>query len=191
MISVFCFKGTTLGLFATDTGTWDQKVVIIWRTRYRIYISTQIGNMTLQIIITVYFFFLLSDPKYGAGIYFTKNLAFQGKKASATDKLIYVFEAEVLTGSFCQGHQEDIIPPPLSPGAIDRHDSVVDNVSSPEIFVIFSSVQAMPQYLWTCTQSPVWPKEHSSKSMMLAPQSNWGKFSRGSPVDLPPFHFNN
>ncbi|XP_016055643.1 PREDICTED: poly [ADP-ribose] polymerase 9 [Miniopterus natalensis] len=131
------------------------------------------------------------DPKYGAGIYFTKNLAFRGKKASATDKLIYVFEAEVLTGSFCQGHQEDIIPPPLSPGAIDRHDSVVDNVSSPEIFVIFSSVQAMPQYLWTCTQSPVWPKEHSSKSMMLAPQSNWGKFSRGSPVDLPPFHFNN
>ncbi|XP_058151673.1 protein mono-ADP-ribosyltransferase PARP9 isoform X2 [Dasypus novemcinctus] len=98
------------------------------------------------------------DPKYGAGIYFTKNLkslADKVKKASATDKLIYVFEAEVLTGSFCQGHQLNIVPPPLSPGAIESHDSVVDSVSNPETFVIFSSTQAMPQYLWTCTQDHV------------------------------------
>ncbi|XP_076974264.1 protein mono-ADP-ribosyltransferase PARP9 isoform X1 [Tamandua tetradactyla] len=95
------------------------------------------------------------DPKYGAGIYFTKNLknlADQAKKRSATDKLIYVFEAEVLTGSFCQGHQLNFVPPPLSPGAIESHDSVVDSVSSPETFVIFNGMQAMPQYLWTCTQ---------------------------------------
>ncbi|XP_023407503.2 protein mono-ADP-ribosyltransferase PARP9 isoform X4 [Loxodonta africana] len=95
------------------------------------------------------------DSKYGAGIYFTKNLkslADQTKKTPATDKLIYVFEAEVLTGSFCQGRQSNIVPPPLSPGAIDSHDSVVDSVFSPETFVIFSGTQALPQYLWTCTQ---------------------------------------
>ncbi|XP_037692770.1 protein mono-ADP-ribosyltransferase PARP9 [Choloepus didactylus] len=98
------------------------------------------------------------DPKYGAGIYFTrnlKNLADQVKKTSATDKLIYVFEAEVLIGSFCKGHQLNIVPPPLSPGGIESHDSVVDSVSSPETFVIFSGTQAMPQYLWTCTQAHV------------------------------------
>lgn len=126
------------------------------------------------------------DPKYGAGIYFTKNLRNlpnQVKKTSATDKLIYVFEAEVLTGSFCLGHQQNIVPPPLSPGATDRHDSVVDNVSSPETFVIFSSGQALPQYLWTCTQEPVWSQDYLSKPMRSYLPLTWGKHSSGSPVD--------
>ncbi|KAM5276382.1 protein mono-ADP-ribosyltransferase PARP9 isoform 2-T2 [Hipposideros larvatus] len=128
-----------------------------------------------------------SDPKYGAGIYFTKNLKKLASqvKTSATDKLIYVFEAEVLTGSFCQGHPFNIVPPPVSPGALDRHDSVVDHVSSPETFVIFNGVQAMPQYLWTCTQNHV--QDYSLKQMMLP----WQKFLSGSPVDPPPHHFHN
>ncbi|XP_074187032.1 protein mono-ADP-ribosyltransferase PARP9 isoform X2 [Rhinolophus sinicus] len=126
------------------------------------------------------------DPKYGAGIYFTKNLKklpCQVKKTSATDNLIYVFEAEVLIGSFCQGHQFNIVPPPLSPGALDSHDSVVDDVASPETFVIFSSVQAMPQYLWTCTQDHVRPQDYSPNRMMLSPLLPREKFSRDSPVD--------
>ncbi|XP_027439749.2 protein mono-ADP-ribosyltransferase PARP9 isoform X3 [Zalophus californianus] len=126
------------------------------------------------------------DPKYGVGIYFTKNLknlAYQVKKTSAIDELIYVFEAEVLTGSFCQGHQLHIVPPPLSPGDTDCHDSVVDNVSSPETFVIFSNTQAMPQYLWTCTQNHVQPWNHSSGLRMLSSQKPGARFSRGSSVD--------
>ncbi|XP_066097950.1 protein mono-ADP-ribosyltransferase PARP9 isoform X1 [Saccopteryx bilineata] len=126
------------------------------------------------------------EPKYGAGIYFTKNirnLASQVKKTSATEKLIYVFEAEVLTGSFCQGHPQNIVPPPLRPGDIDRHDSVVDNVPSPETFVIFSGVQAMPQYLWTCTQNPAQPQDYLSKATMPSPYSYLGKGFSGSPVD--------
>lgn len=132
------------------------------------------------------------DPKYGAGIYFTKNLkklASQVEKTSATDKLIYVFEAEVLTGSFCQGHPFNIVPPPVIPGALDSHDSVVDHVSSPETFVIFNSVQAMPQYLWTCTQNHI--QDYSSKQMMLSPQPLWQKLSSGSSVDSSPHHFHN
>ncbi|XP_013370548.1 PREDICTED: poly [ADP-ribose] polymerase 9 [Chinchilla lanigera] len=124
------------------------------------------------------------DPKYGAGIYFTRNLkklADKAKKTSATDKLIYVFEAEVLVGSFCQGHPLHIVPPPLSPGAIGAYDSVVDNMSSPETFVIFSSTQAMPQYLWTCTQDPVWSKEYSSEPGAF--NSSLLKFPGGSSVD--------
>ncbi|XP_068402730.1 protein mono-ADP-ribosyltransferase PARP9 isoform X3 [Eschrichtius robustus] len=123
------------------------------------------------------------DPKYGAGIYFTKNLkniAHQIKKTSATDKLIYVFEAEVLTGSFCKGHQLNIVPPPLHPGAVDCHDSVVDNVSSPETFVVFNDTQAVPQYLWTCIQDHV---QDYSGQMMLSPQQPWRKLSSGSSVD--------
>ncbi|XP_008706383.2 protein mono-ADP-ribosyltransferase PARP9 isoform X1 [Ursus maritimus] len=125
------------------------------------------------------------DPKYGAGIYFTKNLknlAYQVKKTSATDGLIYVFEAEVLTGSFCRGHPLYIVPPPLNPGDTDRHDSVVDNVSSPETFVIFSNTQAMPQYLWTCTQDRVQPWDYSSEPRVLYSQQPKARFSRGSSV---------
>ncbi|XP_002813263.2 protein mono-ADP-ribosyltransferase PARP9 isoform X2 [Pongo abelii] len=126
------------------------------------------------------------DPKYGAGIYFTKNLknlAEKAKKISAADKLICVFEAEVLTGSFCQGHLLNIVPPPLSPGAIDGHDSVVDNVSSPETFVIFSGMQAIPQYLWTCTQEYVQSQDYSSGPMRPFAQHPWWGFTSGSPVD--------
>ncbi|XP_039096579.1 protein mono-ADP-ribosyltransferase PARP9 isoform X2 [Hyaena hyaena] len=126
------------------------------------------------------------DPKYGVGIYFTKNLknlASQVKKTSTTDELIYVFEAEVLTGSFCQGRQLNIVPPPLSPGNIDSHDSMVDNVSSPEIFVICNGTQAMPRYLWTCTQDRVQPQDDSAGPMMLSSQQPWERFSSGSSVD--------
>uniref|UniRef100_H0WJD0 Poly(ADP-ribose) polymerase family member 9 n=1 Tax=Otolemur garnettii TaxID=30611 RepID=H0WJD0_OTOGA len=123
--------------------------------------------------------------KYGVGIYFTKNLknlADKVKKTSAANKLIYVFEAEVLTGSFCQGQKSNIVPPPLSPGAMDIHDSVVDNVSSPETFVIFNGIQAMPQYLWTCMQDHVGLQDNSLRSRMLY-QQPWGRFTGGSSVD--------
>lgn len=112
-----------------------------------------------------------------------KNLADQVKKTSDTNELIYVFEAEVLTGSFCQGHRLNIVPPPLSPGAIDVHDSVVDDVSSPEIFVIFSGIQAMPQYLWTCSQDHRWSQDYSSRPMLVSSQQHWRKSSNGSSVD--------
>uniref|UniRef100_A0A2K5M230 Poly(ADP-ribose) polymerase family member 9 n=1 Tax=Cercocebus atys TaxID=9531 RepID=A0A2K5M230_CERAT len=126
------------------------------------------------------------EPKYGAGIYFTKNLknlAEKAKKISAADKLIYVFEAEVLTGSFCQGHPLNIVPPPLGPGAVDGHDSVVDNVSSPETFVIFSGMQAIPQYLWICTQDYVQSQDDSLGPMRPFAQHPWRGLTSGSPVD--------
>nr|AIC34787.1 poly ADP-ribose polymerase family member 9 [Alouatta sara] len=126
------------------------------------------------------------DAKYGVGIYFTKNLkslAENAKETSTADKRICVFEAEVLTGSFCQGHQLNIGPPPLSPGAVDGHDSVVDNVSSPETFVIFSNMQAIPQYLWTCTKGYVQSQNYSSGPMRSFGQYPWRGLTSGSPVD--------
>lgn len=125
------------------------------------------------------------DSTYGDGIYFTKNLkklVDKVKKASSTDRLIYVFEAEVLTGSFCQGKPLIITAPPSSPGAIDAHDSVVDSVSSPETIVIFSGMQAMPRYLWTCTQDHTWSQDYLFGPTMVSSQNSWGKFQNGSSV---------
>ncbi|XP_029424107.1 protein mono-ADP-ribosyltransferase PARP9 isoform X2 [Nannospalax galili] len=148
------------------------------------------------------------DTIYGAGIHFNKTLkklVDKVKKASNTDRFIYVFEAEVLTGSFCQGSPLNITPPLLSPGALDTHDSVVDSVSNPETIVIFSGMQAMPQYLWTCTQDHAWSQEHAWSQAhtqsqdhawsqdrtwphnylsgpMFSSQQSWGKFQNGSSV---------
>ncbi|XP_060226312.1 protein mono-ADP-ribosyltransferase PARP9 isoform X4 [Meriones unguiculatus] len=131
------------------------------------------------------------DPVYGTGIYFTKSLrklADTVKKTSSADKLIYVFEAEVLTGSFCQGKYSNIVPSPLSPGALDAHDSMVDSVSNPETIVVFSGTQAMPQYLWTCTQDrtlserQIWSQDCSSGPDMDSSLHSWVKISSGSPV---------
>ncbi|XP_055965375.1 protein mono-ADP-ribosyltransferase PARP9 [Sorex fumeus] len=144
------------------------------------------------------------DPKLGAGIYFTKNLrhlAHKDKKTSVTDKFIYVFEAEVLTGNSCQGRPEHVVPPPLSPGAIESHDSLVDYMPNPETFVIFNCMQAMPLYLWTCTQNHEQPQGvlfsqqqqrnefaagshvYQKQQKSFSPPHTWGTFPSGSSVD--------
>lgn len=154
------------------------------RTEVRIFTSRQTGHVTHRIIII--FIFLLLDPTYGAGIYFTRKLrtlADKAKNTPAKDKLIYIFEAEVLTGSFCQGKQCHVVPPPLSPGDIDSHDSVVDSVANPDTFVIFSGTQAMPLFLWTCTQPYVPHQNSSSGPIMLFSQQPWGRPASGSSVD--------
>ncbi|XP_008265061.1 protein mono-ADP-ribosyltransferase PARP9 isoform X1 [Oryctolagus cuniculus] len=149
----------------------------------------QVPNQFCDVICRVGFhrmYSMPSDPRYGAGIYFTKklkNLADKIKSTPVKDKLIYIFEAEVLTGSFCEGHRSNIVPSPLYPGTIDNHDSVVDSVSNPEIFVIFSGIQAMPLYLWTCTQDYVRSQDYSSGPMVSSSQQPWEKFPSGSSVD--------
>ncbi|XP_048202726.1 protein mono-ADP-ribosyltransferase PARP9 [Perognathus longimembris pacificus] len=124
------------------------------------------------------------NPHYGAGTYFTTNLKniADNVKISNTNEFIYVFEAEVLKGSSCQGHRSNIVPPPLSPGALNCYDSVVDSESKPETIVIFNTMQAIPRYLWTCIQDHEQPQGYS-----LGPVSsswwNWEKSSNGSSVD--------
>ncbi|XP_042523442.1 protein mono-ADP-ribosyltransferase PARP9 isoform X2 [Dipodomys spectabilis] len=124
------------------------------------------------------------NPRYGAGIYFTTNLKSLADKVktSNTDKFIYVFEAEVLKGSSCPGHRSNIVPPPLSREAVDCYDSVVDSESMPETVVIFNGMQAIPKYLWICTQDHAGPQGYSSESVSSSGQ-DWKKFSNGSSVD--------
>ncbi|XP_029461156.1 protein mono-ADP-ribosyltransferase PARP9 [Rhinatrema bivittatum] len=95
------------------------------------------------------------EQKYGAGLYFHSNLRelmLGGKKPLEEDSLICIFQAEVVTGHYVMGDQSYIVPPTVGSDWMDLSDSVVNNTTVPETFVIFNSSQANPRYLFTCKQ---------------------------------------
>ena len=93
---------------------------------------------------------------HGNGVYFALNANYSANdRYSPQDfngqKRIY--RCRVLTGDFSQGRQGMLVPPnkPQGKGGANHilYDSVVDNVNSPGIFVIFNDTQAYPEYLIT------------------------------------------
>jgi len=88
---------------------------------------------------------------YGEGICFTV-------KATSSAHPIYspadsrghrrMFLARVLTGEYTLG-SAGLKKPPQKDSSKTLYDSVVDNMNSPEVFVVFSNAQCYPEYLIT------------------------------------------
>ncbi|XP_041119395.1 protein mono-ADP-ribosyltransferase PARP9 [Polyodon spathula] len=94
----------------------------------------------------------------GAGLYFSEKLDLLMRDQSngfERDAMIYIFEAQVVTGKTGDGSQDMIAPPGQSKDHLTRYDSVSDGTSTR---VIFNSRQAYPEYLITCRQSPASPR---------------------------------
>ncbi|XP_035513982.1 protein mono-ADP-ribosyltransferase PARP14-like, partial [Morone saxatilis] len=92
--------------------------------------------------------------KCGNGSYFAVDPAYSAQGYARPDisghKRMYL--ARVLVGDFTQGRAGMIVPPAKgSRSASDLYDSVVDNTANPTMFIIFSDIQAYPEYLITFT----------------------------------------
>ncbi|KAM9380258.1 protein mono-ADP-ribosyltransferase PARP14 [Phaethornis superciliosus] len=91
---------------------------------------------------------------YGKGSYFAIDAAYSAQdlysKPDANGRK-YMYLARVLVGEYSQGTKGSITPATKN-NSLDLYDSSTDNVSKPTMFVIFSDVQAYPEYLITFTK---------------------------------------
>ncbi|CAM9626359.1 unnamed protein product [Lampetra planeri] len=89
----------------------------------------------------------------GVGTYFALNAWYSASDTYSkpdANGTKYMFQARVLTGSYCKGDSSMKEPPLKSPfSKTVRYDSVVDNSFSPSMFVVFYDNQAYPEYLIT------------------------------------------
>lgn len=84
---------------------------------------------------------------YGEGVYFAQKASYSSQYTGASSAR-FMFRAQVLVGQFTQGLSHMKRPPNIDSrrhGAL--YDSVVDNVTSPSIFVVFENSQAYPTHL--------------------------------------------
>ncbi|KAK2174006.1 hypothetical protein NP493_833g00012 [Ridgeia piscesae] len=89
---------------------------------------------------------------YGNGVYFAVDSEYSTRFTYSTPDMFgekRVYKSLVLTGDFTSGRSAYRVPPdnPNVPGF--KYDTVVDNVNSPGIFVVFLDNQAYPEYLIT------------------------------------------
>ncbi|XP_041369514.1 protein mono-ADP-ribosyltransferase PARP15-like [Gigantopelta aegis] len=87
---------------------------------------------------------------FGDGVYFAVSANYSARDTySRPDPQghKYMYYASVLTGDFAKGQQGMRVPPVKSTNKSQLHDSVVNDVNNPQIFVIFNDTQAYPDYL--------------------------------------------
>ncbi|KAM4036592.1 protein mono-ADP-ribosyltransferase PARP12-like [Anomaloglossus baeobatrachus] len=85
---------------------------------------------------------------YGQGTYFARHAMNSHKFTVPTSSgTRMMFIARVLVGDYVTGDPQ-MKRPPLKPGSSTRYyDSCVNNVTKPQIFVVFEKHQIYPEYL--------------------------------------------
>ena len=95
--------------------------------------------------------FFFSGTAYGRGVYFARDAQYSLKYAVGGDYGgRHMYLAKVLVGQYCVGKHSMVVPPPKNPSQPEiLYDSVVNDQSSPSIFVVFFDNQCYPEYLIT------------------------------------------
>lgn len=90
---------------------------------------------------------------YGKGVYFAKDANYSARpqySQPGPTSLRHMYLARVLVGEYTVGKKDIIVPPSKTQNDLtDTYDSVVDQMPSPEIFVVFHDLQCYPEYLIT------------------------------------------
>lgn len=92
-------------------------------------------------IFNSYYLFIYVGTFYGHGSYFARDASYSVKYGKC------IFYSYVLTGDYCQGQALMKDVPIKSNESALKYDSVVNNISDPSIFVVFSDNHAYPAYL--------------------------------------------
>ena len=100
---------------------------------------------------TLSILFFFSGTAYGRGVYFARDAHYSVRYAGGGGfGGRHMYLAKVLVGQYCVGNPSMKVPPPKNPSKPEiLYDSMVDNQSSPSIFVVFSDYQCYPEYLIT------------------------------------------
>ncbi|KAK3105260.1 hypothetical protein FSP39_021031 [Pinctada imbricata] len=88
-----------------------------------------------------------TGTKFGKGSYFAKSARYADSYTDhGADKEMFL--VKVLVGDFAKGDKSMVRPPPKNPAdPFELFDSCVDDVSKPNIFVIFTFDQVYPEYV--------------------------------------------
>ena len=110
---------------------------------------TQSVSLRTSVLLTDFF----PATLYGRGVYFARDASY-----SAADRFTppdgngykHMYYARVLTGQYTTGNSALLVPPPKDPSNPSvLHESVVDNMQNPSIFVVFQDAHVYPEYLIT------------------------------------------
>ncbi|XP_062616538.1 protein mono-ADP-ribosyltransferase PARP15-like [Saccostrea cucullata] len=85
---------------------------------------------------------------YGAGVYFAVRASYSsGYCRLDSNGLKHMFCVQVATGNYCMGNSSmNVLPHKPGTGSHVTYDSACDNLSNPEMYVIFHDTQAYPAY---------------------------------------------
>ena len=102
--------------------------------------------------------------RYGQGSYFHRQASYSDSYTALEFNIRRMFLVRVLVGSYANGDSSMKRPPPKDPNQPygDLHDSCVDDVTDPSIFVIFETSQAYPEYVIEYNKSTIVPGFYGS-----------------------------
>ena len=95
---------------------------------------------------------VLAATRYGEGAYFAvrSDYSVRGPYCPADSQgHRYIYRTRVLTGRYALGKEGMKEPPVLLNRTVAKYDSVVDDVKSPNMFVVFHDAQCYPEYMIT------------------------------------------